>query len=113
MISYADDFLVLAGGDTRRSLEDDMNEKIQKFAHICENLDLVISKGKCVSILFGKYNLERRQPIFKIDGASISVKNTVDYLGYRIDGRFTWLEHLDFIKEKNRPIFLFSKEIIA
>lgn len=100
LISYADDFLVLAGADTRRALENEMNKKIQKFVDICNELDLEISKGKCVSILFGRFDLERRPPIFKVENTSISVKGSLDYLGFRVDGKFNWFEHLDFIKEK-------------
>lgn len=100
IISYADDFVVAAGGNTRVQLEHNMNIRIQKLVELCDELNLSISSNKCVSMLFGRFNLQRRPPIFKIQGASISVKNHLDYLGFRLDGRFKWLEHFNFIREK-------------
>lgn len=53
ILSYADDFVVLAGANTRSDLENKMNSRIAWFAEITRELKLTISKTKCESMLFG------------------------------------------------------------
>lgn len=102
IISYADDFVVLAFADTREQLENSMNERVNLFADICEELELSISREKCVSMLFGRYLLERRHPIFKIRNTKIPVKDVIDYLGFRIDSKLNWIDHFENKREKIR-----------
>lgn len=100
LLSYADDFVVIGYGDTRNDLEANMNAKIAWFCNICQELELTISKQKCQSIMFGRFNLENRHPIFKIDTTSIPVKDSLLYLGFHLDGRFNWINHLEYVREK-------------
>lgn len=100
LLSYADDFVVIGYGDTRNELEENMNNKIARFRNICHELELTISKQKCQSIMFGRFNLENRHPIFKIDNTSIPVTDSLLYLGFHLDGRFNWINHLEYIREK-------------
>lgn len=100
LLSYADDFVVIAYGDTRKELETDMNSKIAWFSELCQELELTISKEKCLSMMFGRYTLENRHPIFKIGTTSIPVKDTILYLGFHLDSRFNWITHLENIREK-------------
>lgn len=104
IISYADDFTIFAGADTRRELEIQMNARIAWFKEICDELSLKISGEKCVSMLFGRFLLEDRRPIFKIDRNSIPVKDTIDYLGVTIDSKFNWIAHIEKVREKVRSL---------
>lgn len=100
IISYADDFVVLASGDTRSELERNMNERINWFHEICQTLELTISKTKCVGILFGRFILENRHPIFKIGNVTVPIKSSILYLGFHIDSKLNWITHIEHIREK-------------
>lgn len=100
LISYADDFVVIGFGDTRNALEENMNSKIARFYNICQELQLTISKQKCQCLMFGRFTLENRHPIFKIENTSIPVTDSLTYLGFKLDGRFNWISHLEHIREK-------------
>lgn len=102
IISYADDFVIFAEGNSRSELENNMNTSLDQFANICERQRLTISTTKSVSMLFGKNTLDRRHPIFRLRGESISVQNNIKYLGLTLDSRFNWLLHLDIIRERVR-----------
>lgn len=102
IISYADDFGLMEGGNTRVELENNVNAAVSIFSEISEELELRISIAKCTSMLLGKETLPNRKPIFKYGRISIPVKETVRYLGFTIDARFSWLEHLDIVREDLR-----------
>lgn len=72
-----------------------MNAKITWFSEICQDLELTITKEKCLSIMFGKNILDNRHPIFKIGSTSVPVKDTVEYL----DRRFSWITHFENVRE--------------
>lgn len=50
--------------------------------------------------MFGRFNLENRHPIFKIENTSIPVTDSLTYLGFKLDGRFNWIDHLEYIRKK-------------
>lgn len=102
ILSYADDFVVIAYGDTRNDLEHNMNDKLHLMNLICQDLSLTISKEKCVSMLFGRFTLDNRHPIFKIDRVTVMVKDNIIYLGFQLDGKFNWIGHFERIREKIR-----------
>lgn len=102
IISYADDFGILEGGNTRRELEDNVNTAVALFSDISNQLELRISTTKSISMLLGSETLPNRRPIFKLAGNSIPVKDTVKYLGFTIDARFSWLDHLEIVREDLR-----------
>lgn len=108
IVSYADDFLILAGADNRARLEVTVNEYINHFSNICE--DLHLSPQKSVAIMFGRFILENRRPIFKLQGISIPVRNNLTYLGFSLDPKFNWLNHLDTVREKITPFLLNMKK---
>lgn len=102
IVSYADDFVILEGADTRSSLEDKVNGSLDTFLNICTNLNLSLSIDKCIAVMMGRYTLEKRNPIFKINNISIPVKRNISYLGFHLDNRFNWLYHLDLVRENIR-----------
>lgn len=57
-----------------------------------------------MSMLFGRYLLENRNPIFKIENTLIPVKDTITYLGLIIDGKFNWIAHLENTSKKIRDL---------
>lgn len=96
-ISYADDFLVICGANTRASLEQKVNDRLNTFAQVCATYELKLSEHKSLAMLFGRFLLENRHPIFKINNISIPVRTNITYLGFTLDPRFKWLEHLDSV----------------
>lgn len=102
---YADDFAVIAYGDTRSQLEQDANFKIKQFSQLCAQLGLTISKQKTTAILFGRNLLQNRHPIFKLQEQSISIKKNLTYLGLVLDSKLNFKDHLVHLKSK---IQLFS-----
>lgn len=53
-------------------------------------------------MLVGKKILENRKLIFKLGNISIPVKDTIRYLGFQLDSRFKWLDHLDIVNQSLR-----------
>lgn len=100
IVSYADDFLIIVGASTRASLESCVNDRIACFERGCNTLRLKLSPSKSEAIMFGRYNLENRRPIFKLAGISVPVRDTLMYLGFMLDSRFSWQLHLDYVREK-------------
>lgn len=100
IVSYADDFLILAAASTRAQLKEKVNERIECFGRICDRLRLHLCPSKSTAIMFGRYNLENRRPIFKLAGVSIPVRDHITYLGFTLDSRFNWLSHFENIREK-------------
>lgn len=99
-ISYADDSIVLDGANTRSALEHKINDHVANFVVICNSLDLTINVGKTVAILFGTKTMKKRRPVFKLNGRSIPVKDSILYLGFQLDSTFNWLEHLQMVRAK-------------
>lgn len=85
ILTYADDFIVLAEGNTRTELEHDANNKIRIFNNLCQQLGLTISRDKTTAILFGRYLLENRNLIYKLEEKSISIKKNITHLGVVFD----------------------------
>lgn len=104
IISYADDFVVLEGADNRRKLEENMNSAVEWFNNAIMDLQMNISTEKCISMLFGRFNLEKRRPLFKLQGKSIPVKDNIKYLGFILDGKFSWIDHFEAIRENIRSM---------
>lgn len=99
IVSYADDFVIIIGGNTRRSLEEKANMAIDLFNDVCQELRLKLSVNKCESMMFGPNQMINRRPIFKLQDTSIPVKDNVNYLGFKLDGRFNWMDHFDQVRE--------------
>lgn len=96
-ISYADDFLAICGADTRASLERKVNDRLNAFVQVTATYELKLSEHKSLAMLFGRFLLENRHPIFKINNISIPVRTNITYLGFTLDPKFKWLEHLDSV----------------
>lgn len=106
--AYADDFMILTTGNTRVELEENTNKNLLVFNNIVKNLDLNLSSDKSMSLIFGKYNLSRRKPAFKIDGKKIAVKTHHKYLGVILDDKLSWHNHVNYLKEK---VMLFTSQV--
>lgn len=81
-----------------------MNGRLLRFAEICEELNLTISRDKCTAMLFGRYLLENRHPIFKIRGTTLSVTNSIVYLGLTLDSKMNWIDPIEITREKVRDL---------
>lgn len=106
--AFADDLVLVAAADSRSSLESKINSRLTTINHILNNLQLYLSENKTVAMIFGRNNLSRRPPIFKLNDTNIKVQKTHKYLGIIIDNKLTWIPHLNFLKEK---ISLFTANI--
>lgn len=106
--AFADDFMLIAAADSRRSLESNINSRLLTINQVLNNLQLTLSENKTIAMVFGKNNLTRRPPIFKLNSTNIKVANTHKYLGIIIDNKLNWIPHLNYLKEK---ISLFTANI--
>lgn len=100
IVSYADDFVVFGGANTRRDLENKINNRLDFMWSICTEFELKLSPTKSEAMMFGRFTLESRHPIYKLDGISVPVRQNIKYLGFVLDSRFNWLDHLDAVREK-------------
>lgn len=100
IIVYADDFLVVIAGNTRTGLEQSTTQRILTFESICSELNLKVSKEKTQAMLIGKNLLNNRHPIFKLNGKTIKVVKTLQYLGITLDQKLKFKIHLEFLKAK-------------
>lgn len=51
-------------------------------------------------MLFGNATLRKRLHTFKILGEKITVADNINCLGFYLDSKFNWLDHLDLIRSK-------------
>lgn len=97
---YADDSVILEGSNTKNSHECNINLSFDAFNQICGIRNLHINPEKSKAMIFGRFNMSKRRPIFKLIGTLISVNDNVTLMGFVLDGRFSWIDHLDMVRNK-------------
>lgn len=102
ILSYADDFILIFSANTRNSLETQTNSILQNFTNITDILNLTISPSKSQGMLFGRFTLPNRHPIFKINNTSIPIVDNIKYLGLTLDSKFNWIAHFELLRENIR-----------
>lgn len=102
LISYADDFILIFAGNTRRALEIKVNSILERFVNIINSVKLTISPQKSQAMLFGRFTLQNRRPIFKLYGNTIPIVDNIKYLGFTLDSKFNWIQHMEIIRENIR-----------
>lgn len=100
IISYADGSAILKCVDTMNVLEHQINDCVESFGEICDNLQLNLSPSKSMAIVFGRITMENRSRIFKLLGNSITVIEKNTYLGFTVNSRFNCMAHLYNIRNK-------------
>lgn len=100
LLAYADDFLLVVSGKTRKALEDNAKSSLAIFQNQTNKLKLQISQSKSEAIVFGNPKLLQRNPIFKLNDSSIKVKKNMKYLGIMIDNTLKWTSHIKYLKSK-------------
>lgn len=98
IVSYADDFVIFSGAGTRLALERDIASKLDFFNILCHRLNLQLNTSKCQAMLFGPNTMDRRRSIFRLGREKVKVTDTITYLGFTLDARFTWLDHFSNIR---------------
>lgn len=81
-------------------LQQRINACLVVFSEVAAELHLNLSRQKSNVMLFGRLTLDNRRPIFKLSGATVLVSETVAYLGFVLDIRFSRMEHLDIVRHK-------------
>lgn len=99
IISYADDFILIFTANTRLALETKVNSVLLRYTSIVNHMHLNISPEKSQAMLFGRFTLPNRHPIFKIENISVPVVDSVTYLGFILDARFSWISHIEYKRE--------------
>ncbi|GBL91242.1 hypothetical protein AVEN_195128-1 [Araneus ventricosus] len=101
--AFADELAQVTTGSVRKELEINTNEALE-FIHLTlVELKLELSVGKCQGFAFRSLvhhqkrkglNISNRKPIFKINGQSIRIGESLKYLGVLLDSRLTWSSHI-------------------
>ncbi|XP_023242099.1 uncharacterized protein LOC111640320 [Centruroides sculpturatus] len=107
-IAYADDAIVLLGGNSRAALEIFGNDTLCKISKWGKEYKLTFNINKTMGIVFnkpGKPNLYRRTPVIKMDGQSVKIVKSIKYLGIILDHRLLWNTHIAYITDRTGSIF--------
>ncbi|GBN02977.1 Putative protein in type-1 retrotransposable element R1DM, partial [Araneus ventricosus] len=101
--AFSDDLALVTAGSVRKELEINTNEALQLIHLTLVELKLELSVGKCQGLAFRSLvrhqkrkgqNIFKRKPIFKINGQSIRIGESLKYLGVLLDSRFTSSSHI-------------------
>ncbi|GBL81990.1 hypothetical protein AVEN_50567-1 [Araneus ventricosus] len=97
--SSADDLALVSAGRVRKELENNTNNALNMTSDKLKELELYLSVEKCQGLAFVSnthycqrcaQNVFNRNPIFKINGKSIKIGNSLKYLGGMLDSSLTW-----------------------
>ncbi|GBM61454.1 Retrovirus-related Pol polyprotein from type-1 retrotransposable element R1 [Araneus ventricosus] len=107
--AFVDDLALVSAGRYREELENNTNKALNAIANKLRKLKLDLSVDKCQGLAF-RSNMHYRQrcgqsifnrnPIFKINGQSVEIGNSLKYLGILLDCRFTWSNHILSLHKK-------------
>lgn len=104
-IAYADDLIVLVSGNSRKELRLKGQGVADAISACCHARKLSLSAPKTEMVLL-KGCLDRgRPPVVKIDGKSITMKDTIRYLGVYIDKRLGVKSHVEHVSVKSTKTF--------
>ncbi|GBN39971.1 hypothetical protein AVEN_197808-1 [Araneus ventricosus] len=101
--AFPDDLALVTAGSVRKELEINTNEALELIHLTLVELKLELSVGKCQGLSFRslvghqkrkRQNIFKRKPIFKINGQSIRIGESLKYLGLLLDSRLTWSSHI-------------------
>ncbi|GBM32969.1 hypothetical protein AVEN_268883-1 [Araneus ventricosus] len=101
--AFADDLALLTAGSIRKELEINTNEALELIPLTLVELKLELSVGKCQGLAFRSLvrhqkrkgqNIFNRKPIFKINGQSIRIGESLKYLGVLLYSKLTWASHI-------------------
>ncbi|GBL76427.1 hypothetical protein AVEN_53197-1 [Araneus ventricosus] len=116
--AFADDLALVSASRVREELENNTNKALNAIANKLRDLKLDLSVDKCQDLAF-RSNVHYRQrrgqiifnrnPIFKINGQSVKIGNSLKYLGILLDCILTWSNHiLSFHKKIYKLTFNFN-----
>ncbi|GBL91353.1 hypothetical protein AVEN_203502-1 [Araneus ventricosus] len=101
--AFADDLALVSASRVREELENNTNKALDAIANKLRELKFDLSVDKCQGLAF-RSNVHYRQrrgqsifnrnPIFKINGQSVNIGNSLKYLGILLDCRSTWSNHI-------------------
>lgn len=100
IVAYADDFMFIISGESKKELEENCNFAMNQFSNFCYEQRLTISTDKCLQLTLSKpYNLLLK-PTVKLHERSIRKVDNFKYLGIYIDEKLNWNAHIEYLKRK-------------
>ncbi|XP_058450900.1 uncharacterized protein LOC131430182 [Malaya genurostris] len=98
LVQFADDFAVIAKGDTLELAEQNLNRFLNKLADRLKELDLHISPQKSAVVPFTSKRVDHLR--IKIGGQTVEIVNTHLYLGYKMDRTLRHRKHIEAVIRK-------------
>jgi ribonuclease HI len=101
LIAFADDFLIISGGQTRRTLEEKGQNSLNEFSILASNAKLKISIEKTTQFTFTHSGPPlKRKPTIKLNNHKIKQIDYLKYLGITFQYNLRWYPHIKNIKTK-------------
>ena len=117
-LSYADDVLILASHQLLKKANYELNKYIVDVQNYFIKWKLKINPNKCECVVFkGTHkhlypNARKYIPNIKIDTISIQNKKEIKYLGVKLQEKFTFKNHFDYILKKAKNMFFAYANLI-
>jgi hypothetical protein len=96
-IHFADDTAVVFGAKTSNDLCTMVNKNLMSVSNYCKNNHLKINATKTVAMLFNICKDDSIHLKISINGSNITLVDTFNYLGYRIDSRLSFQSHVEHV----------------
>ena len=100
IILYADDTVLLIGDSNVSSLVAKVNSDLSSIASYCFNNQLCLNASKSSVVIFNNPNHHDFTDAFKINKDSLPIVEDVKYLGYYIDQKLSFKQHVLHITKK-------------
>lgn len=97
IIQFADDFLALIKGKNKSVIEEVMQETVEKFLRIANDLNLKININKTKIMVFNKSNYNMK---ININNNLIENVKNYKYLGVILDKNLTFNRHINHLKSR-------------
>ena len=102
VVAYADDIVILIGGNSRNDLERKSNYAVNELNKWCHENKLKLSAEKNMyMVLKGKLT---RNPIIKMEENKIKRTRCIKYLGIMLDECLNFQQHLKYTCEKTKRV---------
>jgi hypothetical protein len=99
ILCYADDTLIAVAGTNSVLVKRDMERALNSIAEWLEESNLELAVDKSEAICFSR----RRKSLpggFQLRGQWLPVQDSITYLGFRLDRKWRWKLHLDWVAGK-------------
>lgn len=94
VIGFADDILVIVQGKTCAAVEDQMNTALNSISNKISTLNLTLAVEKTEAVMFRR-KYKDDTPFIALNGALVSMKRSIKYLGIVIDYNLNFNQHVE------------------